>query len=75
MLSFSPYCFLLHVAAFLVALMLSSSTGLLFQVQGFSHYYSPLCVATISVLLFVKKSCTNPLHSFLQELEWLGVNN
>jgi hypothetical protein len=43
--------------------------ALLFQVQGFLRYYFPLHIAiTIGVLLFVEKSCTTPLHSFLQEL-------
>jgi hypothetical protein len=57
-----------HCLASVFALLLSSSVALLFQVQGFLRYYSPLCVAIVGVLLFVEESYTTPLDSFLQEL-------
>jgi len=56
------------------------ATTLLFQVQGFLHCYSPLradllpssCVV-VGVLLFIEESYTNPLHSFLQKLGVVGI--
>ncbi len=72
MFSSLPYYSFLHIVAFLFALLLSSSVVLLFQVQGFSHCYSPIRTVFVGVLLFVEESCINPLHSFLQELGMVG---
>lgn len=60
MLLFSFLCYLVYLFA-----LLSSSTILLFQVQGFSCPYFPLSITIVGVLLFVEKSCTTPMHSFL----------
>ncbi len=51
--------------------LFSFSAAFLFQVQGSLCRCSPLC-GDVDVLLFVEKSCTTPLHSFLQELGMVG---
>jgi hypothetical protein len=73
LLSFSHYCSHLCVVAFIFTLLgfPHHATTLLFQVQGFCviiFLFVLLCFplhVVVGVLLFIKESCTNPMHSFL----------
>lgn len=83
-LSFTLLGFPSHYCSPFCIVWLSSLTTFLFQVEGSLHYCSrwfallfalfcsPFHASTIGVFLFVEKSCTTRLHSFLQDLGVVG---